>query len=74
MAERLFTSPRAPVSNIDGVSRSGAKPEPTVIVRMEEDVQIVMSDPAGMGASRAGPDGAAESDAARVPFCLFAMP
>jgi hypothetical protein len=41
---------------------------------MEEDVQIVMSDPAGMGASRAGPDGAAESDAARVPFCLFAMP
>jgi hypothetical protein len=75
---RLPASPRAPASPPDsrrrsGVSRSGAMPEPTVIVRMEEDVQIVMSVPVAL------PDGLGRvwafcSNVSRGERCLFAMP
>jgi hypothetical protein len=48
-------------------------PEPTVIVRMEEDVQIVMSVPVAL------PDGLGRvwafcSNVSRGERCLFAMP
>jgi hypothetical protein len=39
---RESVSPRAPAPFHRRVSRSGEKPEPTVRVRMEEDVQIVI--------------------------------
>ena len=56
-----------------GVCRSGAMPEPTVIVRMEEDVQIVMSVPVALpgGLSRAW---AFVWNVRRGWRCLSAMP
>ena len=56
-----------------GVSRSGAMPEPTVIVRMEEDVQIVMSVPVALPASL-GRSWAFCWSVHRGECCLFAMP
>jgi hypothetical protein len=40
--ERPRRSGSQRIESRSGVSRSGAKPEPTVRVRMEEDVQIVI--------------------------------
>ena len=79
---RLPASPRAPASPPDsrrcsGVSRSGAMPEPTVIVRMEEDVQIVMSVPVALPvALPVGLGGvwAFRWNVCRGECCLFAMP
>ncbi|ABK09439.1 conserved hypothetical protein [Burkholderia cenocepacia HI2424] len=59
---RKPASPRAP-AHPRGVSRSGRMPEPTVTVRMREDVQIVMSVRAASRCMRSG-----------LSFCLFAMP
>ncbi|CAH2895370.1 MAG: hypothetical protein PPHEMADE_2233 [uncultured Paraburkholderia sp.] len=59
-----------------GVSRSGAKPEPTVTVRMEEDVQIVMfvsvAPLAGSGGARTPPE--SSSGAARRVFACLQCP
>lgn len=71
------------VSRARGVSRSGAKPEPTVRVRMEEDVQMVLPAQTAAPRPRANvPFGGAirARSAIRVPHthvrvaCLFAMP
>ncbi|BAG44542.1 hypothetical protein BMULJ_02652 [Burkholderia multivorans ATCC 17616] len=62
VGRRQPTSPRAPAQP-RGVSRSGRMPEPTVTVRMREDVQIVTSVRAASRRMRSG-----------LSFCLFAMP
>jgi hypothetical protein len=60
-----------------GVSRSGAMPEPTVIVRMREDVQTVMSVSCVPAAHRV-PTGTKalpiKTGDVSASFCLFAMP